>query len=180
MRGVSPLTTPTDVKSLLMDERNIYAGTSNGKLVSIPIENLKGTSTAESTINQVTATPDDPATEEADGIFQQQGAISLHTHKDDRVKALLYIQLPADKPATKRDHAMHYGSLPNLMSSSQSALYRASMVTPLIKSLILSVGKGHMEYSVTTGADTTEESSAMRERNEAFQLLIWGHRNTFL
>lgn len=172
-RMPSGLATPTDIKSLLKDEKNIYAGTSNGRIVAIPIEKLRDTSPAEDDINELTR-------DDTDGVFQQQSAISLHTHKDDRVKTLLYIQLPADKPPRKRDRTLHYGSLPNLMSSSQSALYRASMVTPLIKSLILSVGKGHMEYSVSAGADSVEESSAMRERNEAFQLLIWGHRNTLL
>ena len=176
MRSAASLTTPTDIKSLLMDEKNIYVGTSNGRIVAIPVEKLRDTSSAENAINE--ATQNDVASEEADGIFQQQSAISLHTHKDDRVKTLLHIQLPPDKPPRKRDRTLHYGSLPNLLSSSQNTLYRASMVTPLIKSLILSVGKGHAEYSVSAGADTVEESSAMRERNEAFQLLIWGHRNT--
>ena len=173
---------PTDIKTIVADDKNIYAGTSNGKVVAIPIKHLRQ-ELITSRLPEVTGTemPDENTTttvEETDGIFQEQSAISLHAQKDERVKTLLHIPLPANSKLREEtdqlSQAMAYSSLPDLASSA----YRGGPIItqPLFKSLIVSAGKGHVEYS--TDVESIEETSAARERNEAFQLLVWGHRNT--
>ena len=160
---------PTDIKSLVVDESNAYVGTSNGKIVAIPIKNLTECANSES----ITL----PSVEEGstDGIYQEQSAVCLHTQKDDKVRTLLHIPLPAAKKSSQTEHqAMVYSSLPNLSSSLPPRL-GAAISLPLYKSFIVSAGKGHIEYSVDP--NSVEESSALRERNASFQLLVWGHRN---
>lgn len=159
-----------------MDEKNIYAGTSNGKIVAIPTAHLRESSVNEPlTIAPATqsseAKESTKVMEEPDGIFQEQSSISLHAHKDHRVKTLLHIPLPRSRPARDSPQFYTYSSLPNLSS------YRPNMSHPLYKSVILSAGKGHVEYSMVAEIESVD-SSAARERNEAFQLLVWGHRNT--
>lgn len=119
--------------------------------------------------------------DEADGVFLDQSGVSLHCHKD-RVRALLYISLPRsrrDLTSQSPNHPQgHFNSMPNL----STATYRLPLGQPLFKSLLLSVGKGHLEYStlLPDPEQNLEDASARRERNKAFQLMLWGHRNSIL
>lgn len=117
--------------------------------------------------------------DEVNGVFLDQSGVSLHCHKD-RVRALLYISLPRsrrDLTSQSPNHPQgHFNSMPNL----SSAGYRLPLGQPLFKSLLLSVGKGHLEYStlLPDPEQNLEDASARRERNKAFQLMLWGHRNS--
>lgn len=120
-------------------------------------------------------------------------AVAVHAHLDERVKDLLYLKLPEMSLSNLKQAAemVHYHSLPNLASPYGG---RIPVTPPVLsfRSLVISVGKGHAEYvhrddeekgeeSVAT-ASTSEESGGgslgvHRERHEAFQLLVWGHKN---
>lgn len=120
--------------------------------------------------------------DEIDGVFLDQSAVSLHCHKD-RVRALIHITLPRSRrdlanqsPNQQQGNGGHFNSMPNLSSTN----YRLPLGQPLFKSLVLSVGKGHLEYSTLPSEpeQNLEDVSARRERNKAFQLMLWGHRNS--
>lgn len=115
--------------------------------------------------------------DEEDGVFLDQSAVSLHCHRD-RVRTLLHVVLPR----TRRDMAAANGSggcfnsMPNLSGPG----HRFSLGQPLFKSLVVSIGQGHSEYSLLPPEpeQNIEDASARRERNKAFQLMLWGHRNS--
>lgn len=193
---------PTDITAVTADESTIYVGTSNGRMVAVPIENLCKTQHADLDVessggngevgeqpsivvqgkNEKTtggvAVPGGATVrvQETDKTFQKQTAVSLHTQKDSKVRSLIYIPLPVSKLSKPKDTAVleqtvMYTSLPNLGS-----MYRLNISQPLHKSLLISVGRGHVKY--TSDVECVEESSPLRERNESFQLLVWGHRNS--
>ena len=73
---------------------------------------------------------------------------------------------------------MHYHSMPNLASPCGG---RIPFSPPILsfRSLVISIGKGHIEY-IGNGEflEKADSSEAHRERHEAFQLLVWGHKST--
>lgn len=121
--------------------------------------------------------------DEIESVFLEQSSVSLHCHRD-KVRMLLHILLPR----TRRDLTASpsntsgtsgnncFNSMPNLSSPG----YRLPMGQPLFKSLIVSIGKGHTEYSILPPEleQNIEDASARRERNKSFQLMIWGHKNS--
>ena len=119
--------------------------------------------------------------DEVDGVFLDQSAVSLHCHKDEKVRTLLHIVLPRTRFSCRTGQQSQAGacfnSMPNLSSP---PMHRPSLGQPLFKSLLVSVGKGHSEYSISSADSepSVEESSARRERNESFQLMVWGHKNS--
>ena len=118
--------------------------------------------------------------------------ISLHSHMDERVRDLLFLQLPEARLSTLKQasESLHYHSLPNLASPHGG---RIPVSPPILsfRSLVLAVGRGHVEYVEGKGGvggevggggegEGDEEGNARRlhrERQEAFQLLVWGHKN---
>ena len=196
---------PTDITAITADESTVYVGTSNGRMVAVPIENLHKTQHANLDVessggngeieeqSSVVVRGENGKTtggvavpgasggatvlaQETGKTFQKQTAVSLHTQKDSKVRSLIYIPLPVSKLLKPKDTAVleqtvMYTSLPNLGS-----MYRLNISQPLHKSLLISVGRGHVKY--TSDVECVEESSPLRERNESFQLLVWGHRNT--
>lgn len=203
--GSSKGTMPTDITAIIADESTVYVGTSNGRMVAVPIENLCKTQDANLDVessggdgeieeqSSVVVQRENRKTkggvavpggsggatvlvQETDKAFQKQTAVSLHAQKDSKVRSLIYIPLPVSKLLKPKDTAVleqtvMYTSLPNLGS-----MYRLNISQPLHKSLLISVGRGHVKY--TSDVECVEESSPLRERNESFQLLVWGHRNT--
>ena len=155
----------------MADDKNVYAGTTTGRIVSIPIANLRELNAAESLVTE-SSLPTITVSDEPDGVFQEQSAVALHTHKSEKVKNLLYVPLPIHRVTRSAEGQLvqQFRSLPNL----SNPLFRLPF-QPLYKSLLISVGKGHTEYSMDER--NFEETSALRDRNEAFQLLIWGHKN---
>lgn len=124
--------------------------------------------------------------DEPEEVYRDNCALALHVQKDSRVRSLLHLKLPL-KPPSKLSSPSHsdntgalYHSLPNLNSSFGS---RTAISPPIMsyRSLIISAGKGHMEYSEDPEPEDTgilpTNYNALRERNEAYQLLVWGHRN---
>jgi hypothetical protein len=123
--------------------------------------------------------------DEPEEVYLDNCALALHVQKDSRVRSLLHLKLPI-KPPSKLSSASHsdvgalYHSLPNLNSSFGS---RTTISPPIMsyRSLVISAGKGHMEYSEDPEPEDTgvlpTNYNALRERNEAYQLLVWGHRN---
>lgn len=124
--------------------------------------------------------------DEPEEVYLDNCALALHVQKDSRVRSLLHLKLPI-KPPSKLSSPSHsdagaalYHSLPNLNSSFGS---RTTISPPIMsyRSLIISAGKGHMEYSEDPEPEDTgvlpTNYNALRERNEAYQLLVWGHRN---
>ena len=123
--------------------------------------------------------------EEPEEVYLSNCALALHVQKDSRVRSLLHLKLPIkppsklDAPSSSEAGAL-YHSLPNLNSSFGG---RMSISPPIMsyRSLIISAGKGHMEYSEDPEPEDDgvlpTNYNALRERNEAYQLLVWGHRN---
>ena len=105
-------------------------------------------------------------------------AVSVHSHLDERVRDLLFLRLPEMKLSKLKQAAemMQYHSLPNLASPLGG---RIPVSPPILsfRSLVISVGRGHVEYVEDKGEEPGEESGRYRESHEAFQLLVWGHKN---
>ena len=182
-----------DISSLVSDGSVVYVGTSDGKLVAIPLDSItkdchenehRTINPSSPAVTSLTSSASQQAElddySEPAGTFQSQSSVALHSHRDTRVTTLLHIPLPHGKHVTlnteTRD-AMRFHSLPNLTSP----LGRLPISYPLYKSLVVSAGKGHVEYSelppVEVDLDSSENGSVLYERSEAFQLLLWGHRN---
>ena len=234
---------PISIKCLAMDDQNIFIGTTNGHVVSVPIDKLsqkqtvpplctdspssppqqggprvrnkksnsidkgtpprkpprkvkrtKSTQTVEDSTNPSPLTTarssdsshyggseenDSSEQDEVEGVFLDQSAVSLHCHRD-RVRTLLHVVLPKSRRelTTQRgsDGTSCFNSMPNLSAPG----YRLPLGQPLFKSLVVSIGKGHTEYSVLPpeSEQNIEDVAARRERNKAFQLMLWGHRNS--
>lgn len=113
------------------------------------------------------------------GHHLEDNAISLHTHNGNQVQNLIHLQLPDNQISKLKvpTDPVPYHSMPNLSTGLSG---RSPISPPIVtyRSLILSAGKGHMEYVTETDKLVDESvSGTLRERNEAFQLLVWGHRN---
>ena len=113
-------------------------------------------------------------------------ALALHVQKDSRVKSLLQIQLPIQHPSGELDSTSQSSedalkhSLPDLPPSSFSNESGSPSIVSY-RSLVISAGKGHMEYSQDPepkhdGKLPTTDYDAQREKNKEHQLLVWGHR----
>ena len=248
---------PTAIKCLATDNEHVYVGTSNGQIVTIPIDKLsqkralpspphpdtssplqqasasdlngtdgdakgipadgipprkpprkgrrsKGTQTVDKSKKSVRARSsespffggseenDSSEHDEVNGVFLEQSAVSLHSHKNDKVRTLLHVSLPRsqrDLPSQPgggggggggRSGGGGGGNCFNSMPNLSGAGHRLPLGQPLFKSLVVSIGKGHVEYSTLPPEpeQNLEDASARRERNKAFQLMLWGHRNS--
>ena len=219
---------------MVADENMLYVGTSQGMVVTIPIEGLKkdsvdvsvtnghesgrmtngfdemdedremalkrelklstvvtngtsgdGEKNHEDSTDGLKSSSSSGLLEEPEEVYLDNCALALHVQKDSRVRTLLHLKLPIKPPSklsspSNSDAGALYHSLPNLNSSFGS---RMTISPPIMsyRSLIISAGKGHMEYSEDPEPEDTgvlpTNYNALRERNEAYQLLVWGHRN---
>lgn len=111
----------------------------------------------------------------------QCSAVALHSHLDERVRDLIFLKLPELSLSKLKQAAemMQYHSLPNLASPYGG---RIPISPPILsfRSLVISVGRGHVEYVEEKEEDAGEDGNTgiHRERHEAFQLLIWGHKHS--
>ena len=118
--------------------------------------------------------------EDIDGPYLENTAISLHSLNDSEVQSLIHLRLPDNQISKLKPNTdpIPYHSMPNLSSPFGG---RVPISPPIVtyKTVILSAGKGHMEYITEDDPEAIQESinSARRERNEAFQMLTWGHKN---
>ena len=187
---------PTIIKTMVADESMLYVGTSQGMVVAIPIDSLSKDSAITSTNSEIVA---DGAASTAirDSVLGgintahlDNCALALHVQKDSRVKSLLHLQLPMqhhpvanDSPSSSEGQLQHV--LPNLppqsSASFQGNYHDAALLSASgYRSLIVSAGKGHMEYSADKDAEDTlklpPNYNSLREKNEEHQLLVWGHK----
>ncbi len=118
--------------------------------------------------------------EDSEIPYLDNTAIALHSLNDSQVLNLLHLKLPDNLTSKLKapSDPVPYHSMPNLSSPFGG---RVPISPPIVtyKTIVLAVGKGHLEYIVDHDSEAIEESvvNALRERNEAFQLLAWGHKN---
>ncbi len=165
------ISAPTDIKSIVSDGDFLYLGTSNGKIVSVPLSSLAD---LEEKAKEREAKEDNGID---DSLCISSSALALHSHMDHRVRALLCLKFPEQTLSNMKAAAeiMQYRSLPNLASPLGG---RIPVSPPIlsIRSMVISVGRGHVHYVDDQGKEDSK-SVIHRERNEAFQFLIWGHKN---
>lgn len=163
---------------MVADENNIYAGTTTGQIVAVPARNLRRLSAADLLVAEASiATTDGPSgatLDEPDGVLLDQSAVAQHTHRDSKVQSLVFVPLPSKKLARPDEQQVHqYRSLPNISGPLCHFPSR-----PLYKSLVVSLGRGHVEYSAEEcGFEDNSPARLQRGRNEAYQLLVWGHKS---
>ena len=173
---------PTIIKTMVADENMLYVGTSQGMLIAIPIDSLSGKELESETSS------DSNVSGEINSVYHDNCALALHVQKDSRVKSLLHLQLPTKRrfesndalptcSETSETQQLELQTLPNIISlqdQSQSSSQSG------YQSLIVSAGKGHMEYSADKDAEDImnlpPDYSSLREKNEEHQLLVWGHK----
>ena len=198
---------PTIIKTMVADETMLYVGTSQGMVVAAPIASLSKDSSSETTARPKikkdsgeemnvadsgsAKTHDKPVDECLNNC-----ALALHVQKDSRVKSLLYLQLPLQPPPDESSQSKEMVSLsaskppvalqeisPNLQTNNSSFNEDSdsgSLSLKNYRSLIISAGKGHMEYSESPDVEDTlqlpPDYNSLREKNEEHQLLMWGHK----
>lgn len=215
------ISVPTDIKTMVTDTDHLYLGTSNGKVVTVPLKALKqkshlpeilmsqeleeikevkevrcvkqhkrdhkGSKEAKEASRQ--DNDSSPSSKESKSAKEREemalrclplSAAAVHSHMDERVRELLFLRLPEMKLTKLKQAAemLQYHSLPNLASPYGG---RIPISPPIMsfRSLVISVGKGHVEYVKERGDVSADENSGIqRERHETFQLLVWGHKNT--
>lgn len=170
-----------------MDHHNLVIGTSTGKIMAMPLCSLcEGDMGGTGSVYGIAVPPTMSAKE-----FQllATSTVSLHSHRDERVVGLIHVPLP--------ENTILMGSTLNVMQSvsaslaggSLTALHEAGLQDSLISpphqqsqskyhSLLVSAGKGHRDYQLDTDSHISEDSFALRERAEAFQVMVWGYHNT--
>ncbi len=162
------------------DERNVYVGTTSGRLVAVPLENLRQRADSEPEVlpTDSLATHQSPwhQQDEVDGVYMDQSAVALHSQRDNKVKALLHIPIPA--ASVDPQEPLPFNSLP-ILGGHLPKMSGAGMGLghPPYQSLLVSAGKGHTEYTSTSEEEEDETAAArIRARDKSFQLLVWGHK----
>ena len=187
---------PTIIKTMVADDNLLYVGTSQGMVVAVPIDSLRNKDSplkpevviAEGTAGAVKDTSTSGGISSA---YIDNCALALHVHKDSRVKSLLHLQLPVQQyhhqltddsvTSTETENQLQH-TLPNVSPESQQSdgTAAATLLSGGFRSLIVSAGKGHMEYSADRDAEDMlslpPNYNSLREKNEEHQLLVWGHK----
>ncbi len=189
---------PTIIKIMVADDNMLYVGTSQGMIVAVPIDSLskKDSSKPETAAVEgatLDATKDSASDDQTNSAtFLDNCALALHVQKDGRVKSLLHLQLPiqhydhsvedtdSSTPAQSTESQLQQ-TLPNVSPEGQeSDVAAAALLSGGYRSLIVSAGKGHMEYSADKDAEDMlslpPNYNSLREKNEEHQLLVWGHK----
>ena len=176
------------ITSLTTDHHNLVIGTSTGKIMAVPLsslleEDMGGAGLAYGICHRSTSS--------AKELQLASTAISLHAHRDERVVSLVHIPLPECATLTGSTLNLVQSTSTLLASSSLTALHEAGLQDSILissqhqqsqskyHSLLVSAGKGHRNYQIDTDS-LTEDSIALRERSEAFQIMVWGYCNTNL
>ena len=166
------------ISQLTKDSTNLYMGTSLGKVVTIPLSFFDSFRENRDPSSPVTSYPPEA---EGTGILFRTSAVAVHAHRESPIQGLIHISLPEGAALG----ASLSSSTQNLMSSALSATSNPNLLEspPLSRSsakrgrvyqsLLVTGGKGHKDYIVDQ--DEFQESTAVRERNDAFQLMIWGY-----
>ena len=171
--------------SLTTDHHNLVIGTSTGKIMAVPLsslfeEDMGGTGSVYGICHQSSSS--------AKELQLATSAISLHSHRDERVVGLVHIPLPECATLTGSTHNLVQSTSALLAASSLTALHEAGLQDSVFMSsqhqhgqskyhsLLVSAGKGHRNYQIDADS-LTEDSIALRERSEAFQVMVWGYCN---
>lgn len=159
-----------DITLFTKDANNVYIGTSLGKIFSIPLNFFHEDDT----------TADSDCYPPLEHKLFGRSAVSLHAHREGAIQGLLHIPLPEGISAPLSTSTLNLtqdssglsnaSSLPNLLES--PPLNRSSVSGPVYHSLLVTAGKGHIDY--LGEQDIFQESTALRERNDAFQVMVWG------
>ena len=176
---------PTIIKTMVADEAMLYIGTSQGMVVTIPIASLGGQDSKQE-IKDGERKEKGSTGNDTDKECLNNCALALHVQKDSRVKSLLHLQLPIHPRSTDADsqlpsevHNLQEHCLSDAKTDS-SFIAETSTDFMSYRSLIISAGKGHMEYSDNPTAEDTlklpPNYNTLREKNEEHQLLVWGHK----
>lgn len=165
-----------NITQLSKDTTNLYIGTSHGKVVAIPLSFFDSfRENRDPSSPTFTCYPP----ESGAGELFKTSAVALHAHRESQIQGLLYIPLPEGatlgsslSTSTQNLSATH--STPSLLVDSPP-LNRSKKGTTshVYHSLLVTGGKGHKDY--VADQDQFQESTALRERNDAFQLMIWGY-----
>ena len=179
---------------MVADDTTLYVGTSQGMVVAIPIASLSGCKgirdmqeIKETGQTQATNSALETAVEEnANEQYLDNCALALHVQKDSRVKSLLHLRLPTTEPhlnsadSAKQSSLSHGHQHTSVQVDSLTEGGEISGGVTRYRSLIVSSGKGHMEYSDDPSTEDVlklpPNYSSLREKNEEHQLLVWGHK----
>ena len=176
---------PTIIKTMVADDNMLYVGTSQGMVVAIPIDSLSKDPAAKPEIVAEGATGvKNGASGGINSVYLDNCALALHVQKDSRVKSLLHLQLPVQHHSELSDSLLSSESqlqhtLPSISPQRQESDTDA-LLSGGYRSLVVSAGKGHMEYSADKDAEDIlilpPNYNSLREKNEEHQLLVWGHK----
>lgn len=147
--------------------------------------------------NDVSSSSYPPSANAMDHPLFKCMASSLLTHREGSVRGLVHVPLPEEitismkcnssaNLSTRSLGLFSASSLPSLISDSPP-MTRSSMIVagsggmsgnsglthPVYKSLLVSCGKGYNDY--LSDSSVFEGSTALREKNEAFQVIVWGY-----
>lgn len=176
---------PTIIKTMVADDNMLYVGTSQGMVVAIPIDSLSKESAKPADLEEAEGAmgAKDSASGGINSTYLDNCALALHLQKDSRVKSLLHLQLPVQHQSEVDNRTSSSYESKVLPTHSQESDVDAAAVTLLsggFQSLIVSAGKGHMEYSADKDAEDTlklpPDYNSLREKDEEHQLLVWGHK----
>ena len=174
------------ISSLTVDHHSLMIGTSTGKIMAIPLSSLFEDDAGESGLVY------DACHQSAVSTREWQLAtstVSLHSHRDERVVGLVHISLPECATLTGSTLDLVQSTSTLLAASSLTALHEAGLQDSILMSsphqqgqskyhsLLVSAGKGHRNYQIDMD-NHAAENSALRERSEAFQVMVWGYCNT--
>ena len=198
----NPLTLSSlDISSIIKDETNVYIGTSTGKIFAMPLQYFELEGYKKDKFDQKLGPPDTsdiisasypPIINAIEHNLFHYSAASLNTHREGSVQGLIHIPLPDEitlpmlsnsvmNLSTRSGGILHASSMPSLLDDSpplsRSSLVPGNLVHPVYCSLLVSGGKGHQDYLLDPESKF-DGSTALRERNEAFQVIVWGYEIT--
>ena len=187
-----------EITHLMKTYDSLYVTTSTGKIIIMPLEAILTEDERDTESSNSSKSGSFPSVNMPDmHRIRTMSAISLNNHRGD-VRGIIHIQLPENTgPSLENGFSSSSAlnstgmsslgpatSLPNLLvdsvASSNSALPSITPTRlssrPVYRSLLISAGKGHKNYLLE--GDGMEEDTAVRERNDAHQLMVWGFPNT--
>lgn len=184
-----------DIIHMMSAQDLLYVTTSTGKIITMPLASLSSKrpneGDTESESSQSSKSGSFPVIDRPDMYkLRTMASISLDNHRE-AVRGIVHISLPEHMSSTLSSSVLNLSdnsslapatSLPNLLdtlavdSTPTSLTPAKSKSHPVYRSLLVSAGKGHKNY--LNNWEGLEEDTALRERNDAHQLMVWGFRNT--
>ncbi len=177
----------------------MYISTTIGKIFALPLDCFSIDGNYEDRFIKQSSMPDPndissasyppSATGGMDHPLFKCTASSLRTHREGPIKGLLNIPLPENitipmlsnssmNLSSRSVGLLNASSMPSLLSTDSPPLNRSvfgggNLAHPIYRSLLVSCGKGYIDYM----SDSTvfDGNTALREKNEAFQVIVWGY-----